>query len=185
MQATRTINTLTLTALSCASLNLAATAVNGEASVRLVHPTTIAAVTPLHFGTIAAEGKAGSAAIDIAGVPTLTNLGDGNGADAPTRGQFDITGSGNMKYNVQINPDVTLTCPTSTKSLKVAITHIDLEKAVEAVPGGGMFESGNKAWSVMPGTGKATLFVAGQLDVPADAEGGLYKGDFLVSVIQP
>ena len=181
MRSEMILNRVALTILSCAALPLAAdTSAKGEASVTLIHPIDIKKDTDLSFGGIVGDGKAGLAVLDLDGNLTCTDCKK-DGADRQSTGNFTISGITKMHYQVQFDPTIDLKGPHGD-SLNIKISTIRLNKVDEEIKAGGLFTSKSIA---MPASGQSELILAGSLQIPANAQGGEYKGPENVQVLIP
>lgn len=104
-----TAGIVTLSASFFSTSTLAANA-NGSATVTVLTPLSIAAGTNgMDFGNVAGDADNSTTVTLSSGGGTTASAG-ANAAGSPTPGDFDVTGSGTLAYNITVPPAaITLT----------------------------------------------------------------------------
>lgn len=137
-------------------------------SVRLLTPISIVKNLDLRFGSVLTNNAAGTVVIGHTGasVRTLGTYTDiTTGADGFGAAKFTVSGTKNQKFAVTLPTTLSLAGPTGTTALTVNTFTTDF------TTGGTLDASGSKI-----------ILVGAKLTIPANQEGGVYSGEFSVTV---
>lgn len=136
----------------------AANSVTAGASVEIAAPVSITQNTALAFGNVGPSALAGTVAVSLVGVKSVTG-GVSDLGGTPAAGAFTVTGANGAIYTVTVPATVSLTGPGT--AMTATLVH----------DGGGALTGGTD-----------TFNVGGTLAVGASQTAGSYSGSYTVSV---
>jgi hypothetical protein len=184
---------VTITALTCASVSLAAKneSAEGKAVVEIVRPVEIQFRDALSFGrVIMLKDTGGKVRVDLDGKGDV-DAGRGLALDGKalhTAGRFQLDGAGGSGFDIKLSTSrVPLVLQGSATpaavSLMARITHLRVGTTVIAIPdGAGEFATKGSALA-LTATGSNFLTVAGEMAIDGRATMGKYEGKYDVTII--
>lgn len=151
-----------------------ATVTATAAGAKLIVPMTITQTAPLHFGTITLfTGAGGTCLLPSNSTVRVFDGGLKASTVAPlaTNAAYNVTGTKNVTYALNLPVTITVTETTSSATMIISslTAHFNAPSADAFV-------------STLSATGTDSFTVGGTLTVPASQAGGIYAGTFSVSV---
>ncbi|MFN4281892.1 MAG: DUF4402 domain-containing protein [Alphaproteobacteria bacterium] len=141
-----------------------AASAGADVSVTIQKAVAIAKVTDLAFGTVSVSTASGTATIN-AGTGATSSGGGVDTIVGASRAEFSLTGEPNASVSVGFsNSTATLTGPGSDMTVNLTVSN---------------------ASPALNGSGAATVYVGGTLNVGANQTSGAYTGSFTVTANYP
>ena len=153
-----------VTALLYAGQASAQIITNGQASARIVSGLSITQTSTLEFNEILSNGSGGSVSISASGATTYDGVNAFPGSKTPQAAQFHVRGEANKHYTAQLPEEIAI---SNNQNQRLTIHN---------------FSVNSKRGYTLDGYGVDVLTVGATLNVSANQQGGLYQGQFRVTI---